>query len=85
MVLAAPVVDVILMVLHQDPMVSQVKKVAIQVIGPLQVHQLIQVVVDNGKVMVESVEQQEEQSQDPIMLSKVHSTPQQSKGTLTHK
>ena len=84
MVLAAPVVDVILMVLHQDQVVTQEKKVEIQVIGQLLEHRLIHQDLDLIKVMVELVEQREEQSQDQIMQSKVHSTQQQSKERLTH-
>jgi Na+/phosphate symporter len=72
------------MVLHQVLMVSQVKKVEIQVTGHKQVHRLIQMVEHNGKVMVELVERQEEQSQDQIIRSKAHSTQQQSKDSLTH-
>jgi hypothetical protein len=72
-------------VTHQVLMVSQVKKVVIRVTGHKQVHRLIPTVVDNGKVMVELVERQVEQSQGPIMLSKVHSTQQQSRGTLIHE
>ena len=84
MVLAAPVVDVILMVLHQDQVVTQEKKVEIQVIGQLLEHRLIHQDLDLIKVMVELVVLQEEQSQDQIMQSKAHSTQQQSKERLTH-
>jgi hypothetical protein len=59
--------------------------VVIQVIGQSLEHQLIHQDLDLIKVMVELVVMQEEQSQDQIMQSKVHSTQQQSKERLTHE
>jgi hypothetical protein len=84
MVLSAPVVDVILMVLHQDQLVILERRVVTQVIGVLMEHQLIRMEAVSIKVMVALVEQREEQSQDQIMQSKVHSTQQQSKERITH-